>query len=87
MPLTNALCPYDPRWVQQFKDEEHLIRTLLQDHIAEVHHVGSTAVAGLLAKPEIDILLIAADSRSIPTARQRLTTLGEATLRRLNEDA
>jgi len=49
---------YDPRWPQRFAEE----RTLLEDAIGSwvvggIHHVGSTAVPGLDAKPIIDILV------------------------------
>ena len=49
--------PYDPTWPARFKEE----RVALENAIGEcivggIHHIGSTAVAGLEAKPIIDIL-------------------------------
>ncbi len=51
------LSPYDPSWPARFEEE----RARLDDAIGEwvvggIHHVGSTAVPGLAAKPIIDIL-------------------------------
>jgi GrpB protein len=51
------LSAYDPDWPARFEEE----RTALEDAIGEwvvggIHHVGSTAVPGLEAKPIIDIL-------------------------------
>lgn len=51
------LSPYDPGWPARFDEE----RAALADAIGEwivggIHHVGSTAVPGLEAKPIIDIL-------------------------------
>jgi GrpB-like predicted nucleotidyltransferase (UPF0157 family) len=49
------IVPYNPRWSVRFEQE----RAALTDAIGEwvvggVHHVGSTAVPGLAAKPVID---------------------------------
>jgi GrpB-like predicted nucleotidyltransferase (UPF0157 family) len=51
------LSPYDPSWPARFEEE----RATLDDAIGGwvvggIHHVGSTAVPGLEAKPIIDIL-------------------------------
>ncbi len=51
------LSPYDPGWPVRFEEE----RVTLADSIDKwivggIHHVGSTAVPGLEAKPIIDIL-------------------------------
>jgi GrpB-like predicted nucleotidyltransferase (UPF0157 family) len=56
--LTSALTNYDPIWEIKFSDEKSLILKLLEADIASIHHVGSTSVTGLVAKPEIDILII-----------------------------
>jgi GrpB-like predicted nucleotidyltransferase (UPF0157 family) len=49
--------PYDPEWPDRFDDERHLLRQVIGDFaIGGIHHVGSTSVPGLDAKPIIDIL-------------------------------
>lgn len=48
---------YDQGWPAQFQSESDLIQSVLSSQIAAVHHIGSTAVLGLKAKPVIDILL------------------------------
>lgn len=52
--------PYDPVWPALFEQEQLAIRSACGDWLLEVHHVGSTAVPGLAAKPVIDILAILA---------------------------
>jgi GrpB-like predicted nucleotidyltransferase (UPF0157 family) len=48
---------YDPVWPARFEDERRLLRPVLGEFISGgIHHVGSTAVPGLDAKPVIDIL-------------------------------
>jgi len=47
---------YDPQWVQKFETEKLLLEKALGSWIeGGIHHVGSTAVPGLDAKPIIDI--------------------------------
>jgi GrpB-like predicted nucleotidyltransferase (UPF0157 family) len=49
--------PYDRAWPQRFDEERELLLALLGEHVVGgVHHVGSTAVPGMAAKPTIDIM-------------------------------
>jgi GrpB-like predicted nucleotidyltransferase (UPF0157 family) len=52
----------DPAWPRLYEREAARIRSLLGDEVLLLEHVGSTSVAGLPAKPVIDILLIVPDS-------------------------
>jgi GrpB-like predicted nucleotidyltransferase (UPF0157 family) len=52
---------YDETWPSRFRQVAGLIRGALPDAIVELHHVGSTSVPGLPAKPFIDIDLVVAD--------------------------
>lgn len=48
----------NPAWETWFREEkEHLLKILPEKYVLSVHHVGSTAVKGIWAKPIIDILL------------------------------
>jgi GrpB-like predicted nucleotidyltransferase (UPF0157 family) len=51
----------DPRWGADFITLTQLIHTALGVRVIELHHVGSTAVTGLPAKPVIDVDLVVAD--------------------------
>jgi GrpB-like predicted nucleotidyltransferase (UPF0157 family) len=53
---------YDPEWPDWFEQAAAQIRTALGDSALEIHHVGSTSVPGLMAKPFIDIDLVVADT-------------------------
>jgi GrpB-like predicted nucleotidyltransferase (UPF0157 family) len=48
---------YDPAWVGRYAEEEALIRDFLGEFQGEIHHVGSTAVPNLAAKPIIDLAI------------------------------
>ena len=65
---TIRLCPYDPRWPEQFRREAEKIRAALGDRALAVEHVGSTSVPGLCAKPILDILLLTADAGREPAS-------------------
>jgi len=49
---------YNPLWADMFETEAAKITAILGKNCSAVHHIGSTAVAGLAAKPIIDIMPI-----------------------------
>jgi GrpB-like predicted nucleotidyltransferase (UPF0157 family) len=56
------LTEYDPEWPALYAREEARIRGILGDRVVSIDHAGSTSVPGLAAKPQIDIVLVVADS-------------------------
>ncbi|MCG7387852.1 GrpB family protein [Pantoea sp. ACRSB] len=54
---TATVIPYDRQWPTIFEKESLLLKAVAGEVIIAVHHIGSTAVPGLSAKPVIDILL------------------------------
>jgi GrpB-like predicted nucleotidyltransferase (UPF0157 family) len=52
------LLPHDPKWADIFEMGAAEIRHALGPTALSVHHVGSTAIPGIVAKPTIDILLL-----------------------------
>jgi GrpB-like predicted nucleotidyltransferase (UPF0157 family)/GNAT superfamily N-acetyltransferase len=55
------IVPYDSNWPKLFEEEEATLEQALGDNCVAVHHVGSTAVPGLCAKPKIDIIAVVRD--------------------------
>jgi GrpB-like predicted nucleotidyltransferase (UPF0157 family) len=52
-----AVVAYDPAWARRFEDERGLLEDVLAPWLdGGVHHVGSTAVPGLAAKPCVDMI-------------------------------
>ncbi|MDR1255484.1 MAG: GrpB family protein [Puniceicoccales bacterium] len=51
--------PYDPRWPEMFEFAKKAIENSLGDNLIEIHHIGSTSVPKLAAKPKIDIIAVA----------------------------
>lgn len=52
---TVEIVDYDPTWPALFAAERDALRAVLGDLVDEVHHIGSTSVSGLAAKPKIDM--------------------------------
>ncbi|SBS35160.1 dephospho-CoA kinase/protein folding accessory domain-containing protein [Marinomonas spartinae] len=49
---------YRDEWPDQFSQEKAVIQSLFSnDNVEAIHHIGSTSVKGLCAKPIIDILM------------------------------
>jgi len=60
--------PYDPVWRDAFKQEAIRLTNALDELVSSIHHVGSTSIPGIYAKPIIDILLLV---RDLPLLDQR----------------
>lgn len=52
---TVKVVPYRKKWVEEFEKEKTRILKVCGDKVIAVEHIGSTSVAGLAAKPIIDI--------------------------------
>jgi GrpB-like predicted nucleotidyltransferase (UPF0157 family) len=52
-----VVVPYDPEWPRLFDAERELLDTVLAPWLdGGIHHIGSTAVPGVAAKPIIDMV-------------------------------
>jgi GrpB-like predicted nucleotidyltransferase (UPF0157 family) len=71
------IAPYDPAWPAAFEHERELLAEAIGRWVTGgIHHVGSTAVPGLDAKPVIDILVGVADLLSARACFDPLAALG-----------
>ena len=67
---------YDASWPARFSEEAARISRALGDRLLAIEHVGSTAVAGLAAKPVIDLLAAIDDLDDLQALRPALLTEG-----------
>jgi GrpB-like predicted nucleotidyltransferase (UPF0157 family) len=67
---------YDLKWPGVFQLLRKRIAGALGDMAAAIEHVGSTAVPDLAAKPIVDIDVLLASEAMLPTAIERLASLG-----------
>ena len=49
--------PHNPNWKKKFNGEARVIKSIFNEEIIAVHHIGSTAIPEISAKPIIDILV------------------------------
>ncbi len=71
-----VIADYDPEWPELYTRERDRICGLLGETVVSIEHVGSTAVAGLAAKPVIDIDLVVPDSADESAYVPRLESAG-----------
>ena len=70
------LVPYSPLWLEMAKEESARLRGALGDVLVTVHHIGSTSIPGILAKPIIDLIPVAVSLEALDSAQGQLETLG-----------
>lgn len=68
--------PYHSEWKDLFEKEKQLLATIFQPHVVDIHHIGSTSVPGLSAKPIIDILLAADKLAEVDQATPQIEDVG-----------
>ena len=71
---------YDSAWTEEFEHEARAVRAAMGLDAVTVHHIGSTAVPGLAAKPIIDMLPVVEDDAALDRVSPRLTELGYESL-------
>jgi len=86
MPMRIVVVEHDPAWKAEFEKESRSISRVLGDRVLRLHHIGSTAIPGIFAKPVIDILMeveniVELDSTSSAMARLGYESMGEFGIR------
>ncbi|MDP4709268.1 MAG: GrpB family protein [Rickettsiaceae bacterium] len=68
-----TLLKYDPKWPLKFEKEKKFLMNIIGQWLCgSIEHVGSTSVAGLIAKPVIDIMF---GVRSLEASHPAIETL------------
>src|SRR5690348_1321198 len=68
--------PHNPLWKNQFYSEANRIINIMKDEIVDVHHIGSTSIPGIYAKPIIDILVEVKEINKIDDYNEEMKELG-----------
>lgn len=76
MPMYVTVVAHDKTWAKKFQDEAKLIKEILKDNCVEIHHIGSTAVDGLCAKPIIDIMPVVKDINAVDSLQEEFAKIG-----------
>jgi GrpB-like predicted nucleotidyltransferase (UPF0157 family) len=71
-----VLVPHNEAWAAAFEAESSAILRLMADLPIQLHHIGSTAIPGIVAKPVIDMLGVVRSVGELDARAHDLTTLG-----------
>jgi GrpB-like predicted nucleotidyltransferase (UPF0157 family) len=73
-----TLVAYRPEWEQLFRAEKERVQLALGELALNIHHIGSTSVPGLSAKPVIDLMVEIPDIEHASACIPPLQALGYA---------
>lgn len=68
--------PYDAEWVNMFEKERVLLERVVGAIVVRVHHIGSTAIPTMPAKPIIDVLIEVTNIEAVDIYNDALAHVG-----------
>lgn len=71
-----VIVDYDTEWPEQFASEARLVTNGLDLDLIELHHIGSTSVPGLAAKPVIDMLAVVTSLSNLDAFNDAMIAIG-----------
>jgi GrpB-like predicted nucleotidyltransferase (UPF0157 family) len=76
MGRTIEVKPHDVLWTSAFEQEAAALSQVFGNSLVAIHHVGSTSIPGLVAKPIIDILVVLNETQTIERFSEGMQRLG-----------
>lgn len=76
MPQHVRVVPPDPAWAEGYRRERALLMPVFGPLLVELHHIGSTAVEGLWAKPILDLMPVVTSLEAVDRLDPELEALG-----------
>lgn len=70
------LTPHNPVWADMYLRESGRLQTALGEIADRIEHIGSTSIADIVAKPIIDILVVASDLARVDRRTTALAAIG-----------
>lgn len=67
---------FSGEWEKKFVEEDILLQKIFGVEIQIIHHIGSTSVNGLSAKPIIDMMPVVRDINKIDTYNNAMIAIG-----------
>jgi len=68
--------PHNPKWQNLFEIEQSAIAQILHSNLVEIHHIGSTSIPNIYAKPIIDLLVAVKDLDRVDRQNSLMENLG-----------
>lgn len=72
--------PHNPKWRKAFETEAKRVADALGENVVAIHHIGSTAIPGIYAKPIIDLLVEVKDIVRVDEQSSSMELLGYETM-------
>ena len=73
---TIEVVPYNINWVNKYLAEAEKIKKIMADELVKIHHIGSTSIPGISAKPVIDILVEVINIENIDDYNEKMKEIG-----------
>jgi GrpB-like predicted nucleotidyltransferase (UPF0157 family) len=73
-----TLVRHNPSWAGQARQEGERLKATIGDAVLAVHHIGSTAIPSICAKPILDLMPVVRGLADLDIKRQALEDLGYA---------
>jgi len=71
-----AVILHDPKWREVFEVESKRVTDALGENVVAIHHIGSTAIPDVYAKPIIDLLVEVKDIVKVDGQSSSMESLG-----------
>jgi GrpB-like predicted nucleotidyltransferase (UPF0157 family) len=68
--------PHNPLWRDAFEEEAKHVAAALGDTVAAIHHIGSTAIPKIYAKPVVDLLVEVRDITEVDGRSSAMASFG-----------
>lgn len=71
-----VLLPYNEIWARSFSEESKRIKAVYGGELLNIHHIGSTSIREMIAKPIVDILVEVQDINNVDSFNNEMKKLG-----------
>lgn len=68
--------PHNSQWEDEYRKEAKIICSIMGNEIVEIHHIGSTSIPNIYAKPVIDILIGVKCIKNVDKYNKEMEKLG-----------
>jgi len=70
------IVPFTPQWEEVFNQEVDALKQAFGKVLLKIHHIGSTSIPGIVAKPIVDMLPVVKDIRAVDRITPSIEALG-----------
>lgn len=76
LPFKVVLSPHDPRWSAMARDAGAAFAEAVGSNVVFIHHIGSTAIPGISAKPILDLIPVVRSLSELDRRRGNVEAMG-----------